>query len=139
MKYKRFGNSIVVRFEKGDEVHAALRELALAENIKLASISGIGAADDVTVGVFDCSKGAYDNFNYKGDFELSSVIGSITTMNGEFYSHVHVTCAGPEGRVFGGHLVSAKVNLTCEIFITVIDGEVDRVRDEELRINILNI
>lgn len=52
MEYKRFGSRIVVRIDKGEEILEQIKELALKENIKLASISGLGAVHDVTVGVF---------------------------------------------------------------------------------------
>ena len=52
MDYKKFGNKIVARFDRGEEIHEALKTLALKEDIKLASISAIGATDDFTIGVY---------------------------------------------------------------------------------------
>ena len=51
MKYKRFGNTIVARIDRGEEILDKIRELALSENIKLASVSALGATNDFTVGV----------------------------------------------------------------------------------------
>ena len=41
-----------------------------------------------------------------------------------------------KGEAFGGHLNSAVVSATCVMVITVIDGKVDRVYDEETGLNV---
>lgn len=135
MEYKRFGNTLVLRLDKNDEITSAVLTVAKQENIKLASVSGIGATDNVTVGVFDVEKKAYDKFTFTGNHEITSLVGNINTMNGESYCHLHITLAGPDGIVKGGHLLSAVVSLTSEIFFSITDGIVDRKRNENLGIN----
>ena len=36
MEYKRFSDKVVVRIDRGEEILAKIKEVALAENIKLA-------------------------------------------------------------------------------------------------------
>ncbi|HCY61135.1 MAG TPA: DNA-binding protein, partial [Lachnoclostridium sp.] len=43
-----------------------------------------------------------------------------------------------KGNVYGGHLSRGIIGATCEMVITVIDGVVDRVKDEETGLNIFN-
>ena len=62
--------------------------------------------------------------------------GTINTMDGEYYAHLHMSAGNQKGEVFGGHLNRAIVSATCELVITVIDGRVDRVHDEETGLNI---
>ena len=57
-------------------------------------------------------------------------------MNGEFYTHIHMSAGNEKGEVFGGHLNRAIVSATCEMFIEIIDGEVDRYFDEEIGLNL---
>ena len=57
-------------------------------------------------------------------------------MDGEYYAHLHMSVGNQKGEVFGGHLNRAIVSATCELVITVIDGRVDRVHDEETGLNI---
>ena len=137
MDYRRFGNTIVARIDKGEEITAAVREIALKENIKLANINALGATDDFTVGIFDIEEQKYYPETFTGDHEIVSLTGSINTMNGEYYSHLHLSASKKGGEVRGGHLTRATVSATCEMFINVIDGIVDRERSDEIGINLL--
>ena len=67
---------------------------------------------------------------------LTSLTGSINTMNGEFYSHIHMSCGDEQGHVVGGHLNKAIISATCEMFINIIDGEVDRFKDDITGLNL---
>ena len=136
MDYKRFGDKIIARIDRTEEVQEKLKDLALKENIKLASIYGIGATDDFTIGLFSLTKRDYKEKNFKGEFEILSIIGSITTLDGEYYPHLHISTSDSEGKVYGGHLKSAKISVTCELTINVIDGTVERQKDDYTGINI---
>ena len=52
MDYRRFGNTIVARMDRGEEILGELKEICLKEDVKLASVSALGAVDDFTVGVY---------------------------------------------------------------------------------------
>ena len=57
-------------------------------------------------------------------------------MNGEFYSHIHMSAGNDKGEVFGGHLNRAIVSATCEMVINIIDGTVDREFNENIGLNL---
>ena len=59
MEYKRFNNDIIVRIDKGEEIITELRNVAVKENVLLASVNGLGATNDFTVGVYDLDKKAF--------------------------------------------------------------------------------
>lgn len=139
MVYKKFGNKIVVRIDRGEEILEKIKELALKENIKLASISAIGAIDELIVGVYDVAKKEYYSNEFKGDLEIVSLLGSINTMNGDFYTHIHLSAGNEKGEVFGGHLNKAVVSGTCEMVVSLIDGTVDRFYDDETGLNIFKM
>ena len=86
--------------------------------------------------MFKTAEKKYYSNSFKGDFEIVSLTGSINTMNNEFYSHLHMSIGNEDGQVFGGHLSKAIVSATCEMFIYVIDGDVDRYFDEEIGLNL---
>lgn len=136
MDYRRFNNAIVARIDKGEEVLDKLKEIALKEDIKLANVNALGATNDFTVGVFKTDEKKYYSNQFKGDFEIISLTGTISTMNDEFYAHVHMSAGNDNGEVFGGHLNSAIVSATCEMAINIIDGKVDRYFDEGIGLNL---
>ncbi|HIR12800.1 MAG TPA: DNA-binding protein, partial [Candidatus Choladousia intestinavium] len=65
-----------------------------------------------------------------------SLTGTINTMDGNFYCHLHISAGNEKGQVFGGHLNKAVVSATCEVVIRVISGTVDRYFDEEIGLNL---
>ena len=136
MEYRRFGNPIVARIDRGEEILAAVREIAGAEHIQLASVSALGATNDFTVGVYNVDEKQYHANDFKGNFEIVSLTGTINTMDGEFYTHLHMSAGDEKGQVFGGHLNRAVVSAVCEMVITVIDGVVDRRFSEEIGLNL---
>lgn len=136
MQYKKFGKTIVIRMDKGEEVVSSLKSICQKEDIKLASVSAIGAVNDITVGVFNPDTKQYKSNRFTGSFEIVSLSGTVTTMKGIPYIHLHMSVGDGNGKVFGGHLNEAKISATCEMVITLIDGEVDREYSEEIGLNL---
>lgn len=136
MDYRKFDNTIIARIDKGEEILEQVKNIALKENIKLASITALGAINDFTVGVFKTDGKKYYANGFKGSFEIVSLTGTINTMNDEFYAHLHLSAGNEKGEVFGGHLNRAIVSATCEMVITLINGRVDRAFSEEVGLNL---
>ena len=136
MEYKRFGNKIIVRIDKDEEILEQVKELALKENIRLAAVQALGATNSFTVGVYNVAEKKYYANTFSGSFEIVSLTGTINTMNGAFYTHLHMSAGNDKGEVFGGHLNRAVISATCEMVITVIDGRVDRFHSEDIGLNL---
>ncbi|MBQ9266817.1 MAG: DNA-binding protein [Clostridia bacterium] len=136
MEYRRSGNTIVARIDKGEEILESIKEIALKEDIKLANVNALGATNDFTVGVFKTEEKKYYANEFSGNFEIVSLTGTINTMNDAFYTHIHMSAGNDKGEVFGGHLNRAVVSATCEMVINIIDGRVDRYFDEEIGLNL---
>ena len=135
MDYKRFENTIIARIDKGEEVLEQLEVISRKENIRLASVSALGATNDMTVGVFRTGEKKYYANHFIGDMEIVSLTGTVSTMNGNYYAHLHMSAGDADGHVFGGHLNRCVISATCEMVINVIDGEVDREFNEEVGLN----
>ena len=137
MEYKRFQDRIVARIDRGEEIHAQLKELALREQIRLAEVSALGAVNDFTVGVFKTDERKYYANHFTGSFEIVSLTGTITTQDGAYYAHLHMSAGNDKGEVFGGHLNEAIVSATCEMVVNVIDGTVERAFSEDVGLNLM--
>lgn len=136
MDYRRFGKTIVMRIDRGEEILTQLKAMALKEDIKLASVRALGATNDFTVGVFKVDEKKYYANHFTGDFEIVSLTGTISTMNGEYYAHLHMSAGDEQGRVFGGHLNEAIISATCEMVVEVLDGRVERTHDADVGLNL---
>ena len=136
MDYRKFNHAIVARIDKGEEILEKVKEIALKEKIKLANVNALGETNDFTVGVFKTDEKKYYSNEFQGNFEIVSLTGTINTMNGEPYIHIHMSAGNDKGEVYGGHLNKAVVSATCEMVINVIDGAVDRYFDEEIGLNL---
>lgn len=119
MQYKNYKEEkmIALRLAPGDEVMDCLTQIAVNENLKSASLHGLGASAD-----FVLDSGHYNEEKH----EISSIVGNITKLDGEYFLHVHANMASPRGNVIGGHLKNCVIFSTCEIFIHYYDVEIGR-------------
>ena len=138
MEYGRFGDTVLLRIDRGEEIIETVKKVAEKERIRLASVEALGAVDDFTVGVYDVAAKRYDSKTFTGAFEIVSLVGTITEKDGAFYQHLHMSAGNRDCEVFGGHLNRAVVSVTCEMVIRVLSGAVDRKTDPEIGINLLH-
>jgi len=139
MKYRRFHDKVMVRIDKGEEIVSTMKQLCTHLGISLGSIWGIGATNDVTIGLMNTTTKTYQSTRFTGDHEISSLMGTITTMNGEVYLHFHITVCDQELNTHGGHLTAAVVSATFEGVITVFNGRVNRTKDPSVGLNLLDL
>ena len=138
MEYRKFGDTYIVRIDKGEEILTQLKVFAEAEGVKLASITGLGAVKDFTVGVFDPNAKVYQPNRFQGVYETVSLVGTINTKDGDFYCHLHMCAGDQEGHAFGGHLNEAVISATGELVVTCLPGETDRVFSDEVGLNLIS-
>ena len=68
-------------------------------------MSALGAAGDVTIGIFNTREKQYHSRRYQGDYEISALVGNVSRKEGEPYLHLHITIGNPvTGEVHAGHL-----------------------------------
>ena len=138
MEYGKFGSTLIVRLNKGEEIVEKLLELQKSLGIRLASVNGLGAVEEVTVGVFYPATKTYKANHYQGDYEIVSLHGTLTTQEGKPYAHLHMSIGDEEGRVFGGHLNKAVISATCELVVQVLDGTVERRMEPEIGLYLMD-
>lgn len=137
MEYRRFDSRILVRLDPGDEVVESLKDVCRTEKVALGRVSGIGAVNKATVGLFNPVTKEYFSTNLEKDYEVTALTGNVSQMKGETYLHLHVTLADIDHNAFGGHLNAARVSATAEVWIDVVDGAVDRELSDTVGLNLL--
>ena len=137
MEYRKFSQGYVLRLDPGEEIVASLTRLVEQEQVQLGSVTAIGAANDVTIGIFSTQEKQYHALRYQGDYEISALVGNVTRKEGEPYLHLHITIGNPvTGEVHAGHLTSATISATLELFLQVWDGQVGREFSDQVGLNL---
>ena len=139
MEYRKFEQGYVLRLDPGEEVLACLTKLVETENIQLGTVSALGAANNITIGIFDTAEKNYYARQYTGDYEISSLIGNVTRKDGEPYLHLHITIGNPvTGELHAGHLSSCTISATLELFLQVWSGQIGRKFSDRVGLNLLD-
>ncbi len=136
MDYRRFGDTFVLRIDKGEEVLTEIKRLCELEGIVLGRIDGLGAADHAVIGLYDVEKQQFKEKELNEPLEISSIHGNISQLYGETYLHVHINLADENLMIHGGHLKECRISATCELFIEKIEGKVEREIDPVTGLNV---
>lgn len=136
MEYKKIDNKYIIRIDKEEEVLTNIEKLCEKENIKCASVVGLGAAKYVKIGLYDVGEKKYHSTIMEEPMEITSLVGNVTTKEGKTYLHFHINVCNSKMQVYGGHLNECIIGATCELILTKIDGEVERHYDENLGLNL---
>jgi len=111
--------SYALVLSQGDEVLTALAEFALAQNVVSAHFTGIGAVLNAEIAWFDPVQKVYKGMFFGEQMEVLALSGDIALgRDATPKVHAHVALARSDARVRGGHVVSAIVSPTLEVFIT---------------------
>ena len=132
MEYLDLGNTYLIRLDPGDEIIRSLRMFCTNNAIESGKVMGIGAVRDTKIGFFDLVLGNYRERFIPEDLELTSLMGNISMMEGAAFPHLHITATDSDFKMTGGHLISAVVSATAEIFIEVYDERIERRLDPEI-------
>ncbi|MEA4934085.1 MAG: PPC domain-containing DNA-binding protein [Lawsonibacter sp.] len=138
MEYRKFDQGYVLCLDPGEEVVACLTRLVDQEHISLGVVSALGAANDITIGIFDTVEKRYYSRRYQGDHEISALVGNVSRKDGAPYLHLHITIGNPvTGAVHAGHLSSCTISATLELFLQVWNGQVGRAFSDTVGLNLL--
>jgi predicted DNA-binding protein with PD1-like motif len=134
------GESVfAVVFDKGDEVVHGLLEFATRYKIGGAQIVGVGAFSDVVLGFFEPTRRHYHEIPIHEQVELLSLVGDITIEDENPKLHAHCVVGRSTGQAYGGHLLTATVWPTLEIVVTESPRYLQRRRDPETGLALIDL
>lgn len=129
MQYKKSGDLIALRVDRGEEIVSCVKSVCEKEHVTFGSICGIGAVGHAVFGLYHVAEKSYTSNSFDGELEMTSLIGNATEKDGQVYLHFHATFAKENGQALGGHLNEAVVSGTAEIFIRTAPGTISRKID----------
>ncbi len=136
MEYRRFGDTYVVRIDRGEEILSSLTALCEKEEIRLAQVDALGALDRAEVCVYDVGTKTFYRKEFNEPMEMTNLCGTVSRKDQRAYLHLHVTLADRELRCHGGHASALRVAATCEMTVRLLPGEVDREYDDVTGLNL---
>lgn len=135
MRSRAVAGGFLVRLDRGEEVIEALASFAARRKIDGGFLQGIGAVENAEIGYFDLARKKYRRRAITPVAEVVSLSGNISLLDGKPFIHAHIILAGPDQKVSGGHLFSATVAITLEIYVRVIRGRLVRKHDPKTGFN----
>jgi uncharacterized protein len=116
-------------FGKYDEFMPGLTEFAENNKLKASYFSAIGAFREALFGWFDGEKKAYKKIPISQQVEVISLLGDIGIVNGKPVVHAHAVVGLEDGTTRGGHIISATVWPTLELFLTDVPQSLVKEED----------
>ena len=132
MKFRIDKSRAYMTLAKGDNINKTFESFAEVKGIECAWLNGIGALENPEIGYYSLEDKAYHRKTFKGEYELTSLIGNITLKEGKPFSHTHITFSDTEFRVFGGHLFNANITAAGEFIMQFGSDEINREMNAEI-------
>lgn len=139
MKYQRDGHLIFAVIDKGEDLFKSLYEIQDKEKFLGAQVSGIGALKNVELGFYHCDEKNYDRTNIESEKELLALNGNFTFNEGKPFFHLHTVLGNEDYTTCGGHLFSAEVAVTCEVYLQVHNMKVERRPNLDIGLNLCEL
>jgi len=130
MQSKEKDKLLFVRLFPNEDVHWELKKICRKHKVETAVVlSGLGQLKQFQLGYYK-EEGDYTPQEFQKPHELLSLTGSISNQEGEYNLHLHAVLGDEEKNVVGGHLISAKVEVTNEIVLLKTDLKIKRILEE---------
>ena len=132
-----FNDRYILSIDNHQEVMEALADFCRKKSITAGYITGLGAVSEATFRFLDPNTLKYVDKTFQEQMEITNLTGNISCKDDAPYLHVHLTCSRRDYSCVGGHLLSARINGACELFVTAFPGAgIGRRFDEETGLNL---
>ena len=126
MNFRIDNSRVLMTLAKGDYINRTFESFAEIKGVGCAWLNGIGALENPEIGYYSIDNKSYHRKHFKGEFELTSLIGNITMKEGKPFSHTHITFSDSNYKVFGGHLFDAKITAAGEFLMQLGNDKITR-------------
>ncbi|MFQ5601267.1 MAG: PPC domain-containing DNA-binding protein [Candidatus Krumholzibacteriia bacterium] len=130
---------MAVVLRRGEDVHESLVRLAREAELRSAFIVGLGAIEEAVLAFYDPELKEYQPTEIRGVHEVGNLTGNLTRVDGEPFAHIHVVIGGRDLGARTGHLVSARVGATMELFVRDLGTEIARSPNAEIGLKLWDL
>ncbi len=99
------------------EITEALAAFCEEKQIKSGIVGGLAAISEATFRFLDPATKQYVDRTFAEQMEVTCLTGNISRKDGKTYLHIHVTASRRDYTCIGGHLLTARVNGACELYV----------------------
>ncbi len=138
MRVLKVDGRLLIRLDRGESVIGSLQSFMKMRTIPGGTLTGLGAADVMTVAFYDVGKKEYRTRRHEGLIEILNLTGNLAWRGSEPRVHVHVSAAEETAGAFGGHLVEARVSASVEISLVPTTVRITRSQDEAIGLPLLD-
>jgi predicted DNA-binding protein with PD1-like motif len=129
----------VLVLHEGDEVATGLARFAREQAIANAHFVAIGAVRAPQVAWFDPSRGEYRSIARQDQMEVLTLSGDVALgTDGQPVVHAHVVLGDHDGSAWGGHLLSATVSPTLEVYVTSFPTPLHKRLDPATKLQLID-
>ena len=95
----------------------ALTAFCKEKGIYCGKVSGLGAINSATFRFLDPATKQYVDKTFEEQMEITNLTGNISQKDQQVYLHIHLTCSRRDYTCVGGHMLDARINGACELFV----------------------
>ena len=136
MNFRIDNSRVLMTLAKGDYINRTFESFSEIKGIGCAWLNGIGALENPEIGYYSIDDKSYHRKHFKGEFELTSLIGNITIKDGKPFAHTHITFSDSNYKVFGGHLFDAKITAAGEFIMQLGDDDINRKMNQNIGLSL---
>ena len=107
----------ILSIDNHQEIMEALAAFCREKGISAGEVTGIGAICEATFRFLDPATKQYVDRTFAEQMEVTCLTGNISRKDGKPYLHIHVTASRRDYTCIGGHLLTARVNGACELYV----------------------
>jgi uncharacterized protein len=143
MKYAALNDhtypSYVLRLELGEDIHDTIQMFCAEQHITNAAIEGIGSVDSPTLAHYSIKTKKFTDKHFEGIYEVTSLLGNVARVDGQPFTHLHLTISDETMQVHGGHLVKGECSATLELIVKSFPSEHAKLQDDAIGLKVWDL
>lgn len=106
----------------GEDLFESVERYAREHHLTQAWVQALGAVSHLSFYFYDQDAQRYEQRHIPEKLEILNCTGNVSLKDGKPFPHLHLTCAGHDGKAVGGHLTPGTKVFACEILFFVLQG-----------------